>query len=224
MMHTIKLYGHLRKTFGREFRFDVETAGEAMRALNCAFPKRFLAEVRKGSYRVVRGDVNEGMSIELAYINEFRLGNAELHLIPVASGSKDSRSAGTLKTVAGVALIGAAVFFSGGTLAAPLAGMTDAVTVGGTSLGITYGNIALVGLGLALSGAATLLSKATPTVDGTGSYAFTGPINVNQQGAAVPLIFGEVMCGSQAVSAGFDIVDFGSNQSTPWIAAQNSGK
>ena len=204
MMHKIHLYGHLQEEFGPTFDFDVATAGEAFRALNCAFPKRFIAELKKGSYRVVRGDVEVGMDIDLNYINAFKLGNAELHVIPVASGSKGSSATGTLKLIGGTALIGAAIFFSGGTLLAPLGEMgATAFSVGG--FGVTYGNIAMIGLAAALLGASTMLSKAQINNDNTSSFTFSGPINVNNQGAAVPLIFGEVICGSQAASAGFDI-------------------
>jgi len=208
----IHLYGHLQKEFGADFRFDIATAGEAMRALNCAFPGRFVKELAKGSYRVIRGSLEDGMDIELSHVNEFKLGRGDLHIIPVASGSKNTSGVGTTKAVVGVALIGAAIFFSGGTLAAPLSGMAAPLFSG--IGGLTYGTVAMVGLGLALSGASMLISKALGQPDDNqGSFSFSGPINVNQQGAAVPLIFGEVICGSQAVSAGFDIVDIGSNQS-----------
>jgi predicted phage tail protein len=211
MMHDIYLYGHLKEEFGPKFRFDVATAGEAIRALNCAFPKRFIAEMEKGSYRVVRGDTDDGLDIELEYINSFKIGNAELHIIPVAAGSKSQGTSGTVKAVAGIALIGAAIFFSGGTLAAPLSAMGSAIP--GTAIlgsaGISYGTIALMGLSVALLGAATLLAKAPTNNDNTSSFAFTGPINVDQQGSGVSLIFGEVICGSQAVSAGFDVENIG---------------
>jgi predicted phage tail protein len=42
MLRTIHLHGALKKQFGPSFRFDVATAGEALRALNCAFPGKFV--------------------------------------------------------------------------------------------------------------------------------------------------------------------------------------
>lgn len=137
MMHNIFLYGHLREEFGPVFRFDVATAGEAMRALNCAFPRRFIEQMKKGSYRVMRGDPDTGMHISPEYINQLRLGEADLHFIPVASGSKGTTDfKGGLELAAGVLLIGAAIFFSGGTLAAPLSAMGSALPLGGLGLGV----------------------------------------------------------------------------------------
>lgn len=39
------------------------------------------------------------------------------------------------------------------------------------------------------------------------SYAFTGPENVTDQGAAVPLIYGRVFTGSVVISAGLSVAD-----------------
>lgn len=37
-MRNVFLYGKLGADFGESFRFDIDTAAEAVRALNCAFP------------------------------------------------------------------------------------------------------------------------------------------------------------------------------------------
>lgn len=71
----------------------------------------------------------------------------------------------------------------------------------------------MIGLAATLLGVATLISKPPINNDNTASYTFTGPVNVDQQGAAVPLIFGRCMCGSQAISAGYQVEDIG--QYTP---------
>lgn len=211
MIHNIHLYGHLREEFGPVHRFDIATAGEAIRALNCAFPRRFIEQMKKGSYRMVRGDPNEGMHIDTEYLNRLRLGEADLHVIPVASGSKSTSLKGGIEAAIGVAIIGAAIFFSGG-LAAGSAGVlsnmgTAAFSLGG--LGITYGNIAGIGLAVTMLGVATLISKPPINNDNTSSYTFSGPVNVDQQGAAVPLIFGTVLAGSQAISAGYQVENIG---------------
>ncbi|MEY9185315.1 putative phage tail protein [Bradyrhizobium sp. USDA 326] len=41
MLRTVHLHGRLGKELGRSHRFDVATAGEALRALKRAFPGRF---------------------------------------------------------------------------------------------------------------------------------------------------------------------------------------
>jgi predicted phage tail protein len=205
MLRTVHLYGHLKKQFGPSFRFDVATAGEALRALNVTFPGKFVTALREGSYHVIRGRRHGGMTLYLELVNGFNLGAADLHIIPVAQGGKNN--GGAVKAILGVALIGTAIFFSGGTLAAPLSGMSSAVPGMLGSAGLTWGNVAVLGLGLTLAGAAAMLSKAdTQSGSDDSSFSLGGPTNTNEQGNPVALIYGgPVIVGSQAISAGFDI-------------------
>jgi predicted phage tail protein len=207
MMRSIHLYGHLKKAFGPSFKFDDRTAGEALRALNCAFPGKFVQALQTGSYKVVRGDRRNGTFLDLELVNSFNLGRADLHIIPVAKGASNSK--GTAKTILGVALIGGAIFMSGGTLAAPLSQLGTAVSIGGTSLGFTWGTVAAIGLGLTLAGISTLMSNPATKEEKTDSYSISGPTNTAQQGAAIPLIYGEVICGSIGVSFDADIENIG---------------
>jgi predicted phage tail protein len=110
---------------------------------------------------------------------------------------------GTTKIVLGAVLVGGAIFFSGGTLAAPLLG-----TSAGLFGGITYGNIALLGVGLMLAGASTLLSKPQVSTASNSVSVNGGNIgNSGQQGNAVTLIYGEVMVGSTPIEAWSDVED-----------------
>lgn len=197
MMRTVYLHGRLGAQYGDSFRFDVETAGEALRALNVNLPG-FIESLREGSYELVRGDLDEesGMWLELNHINGFRLGASDLHIVPANEGS--SKRGGAIKTILGVALIGAAVFFSGGTLAAPLASS-------GILSGMTYGNLAMLGVALTLAGVSDLMAPKTKPTGNQGSFAFSGPGNTYDQGNPVPLVYGEMICGSQLVSAGLDV-------------------
>jgi predicted phage tail protein len=206
MLRTIHLHGSLKKEFGPSFRFDVATAGEALRALNCAFPGKFVAAIKDGHFKLVRGDKHSGMQLDMKLITEFKLGTADLHLIPVAKGAAMSRTAkGTTKIVLGAALVGGAIFMSGGTLAAPLSMMSNAVIPG---VGVTWGNIALIGLGVTLAGVSTLLSKPAVSTASNGVAINNGNIgNSGQQGDAIPLIYGEVLCGSVPISCASDVED-----------------
>lgn len=209
MKRKVHLYGALKRQFGSVFEFDIATAGEAFRAFNCAFPRKFADAIKDGSYHVIRGRRHGGMSLDLDLITNFNLGNADLHIVPAAKGASSAKRGGTLKAVAGIAILGAAVFFSGGTLAAPLANMGAYVPGAIGSMGVTWGNIAAVGLGLTLMGAAQALAKA-PSPNGTDysqSFMFNGPVNTNEQGNPIPLVIGEVITGSQPISAYFDIED-----------------
>ena len=206
MLRTINLHGSLKKQFGPSFRFDVATASEALRALNCAFPGKFVEALRDGQFKLVRGDKRSGMQLDLDLVMNLNLGMGELHLIPVAKGAMNQTAKGTTKVVLGAVLVGTAIFLSAGTLAAPLAGLSAAVP---GMLGITYGNIAAVGLGLALAGASTLLSKpAAPNPASNNVSVGGGNIgNSGQQGNAIPLIYGEVLVGTIPISVSSDVED-----------------
>lgn len=203
MLRAIHLHGKLGKEFGASHRFDVATASEALRALNCAFPGRFVKTLEQGAYKIVRGDKRNGMQLDLELVNQLKLGIADLHLIPVAKGAASKTAKGTAKIVLGAALVGGAIFMSGGLLATPLA-------ASGILSGTTYGTVAAIGLGLALSGASTLLSKPAgePTQASNGLSVNGGNIgNSGKQGDSIPLIYGECMVGSTPVQAWSDVED-----------------
>ena len=205
-LRVIHLHGRLKKQFGAKHRFDVKTAAEALRALNCAFPGDFVTALQSGSYKLVRGDKRSGMQLDIDLVSSFNLGGADLHLIPVAAGAANNK--GVAKTILGVVLVGAAIFMSGGTMAAPL-------TIGGQSmLGMTWGNIALLGLGVALSGVSTMLAGDTKSDEQKSDESFTinGPSNGARQGMGIPLIYGEVITGSVTVSFDANIEDISAYQ------------
>jgi len=213
----IHLHGHLGKVFGKRFELQVETAAEAIRALNANFPGRFMKALSEGSYRVVRGNLKKGIDLAEEHIAEFRLGVADLHIIPIVQGSRN-KGGGALKAILGVALVGIAIFASGGTLAAPLSGMSTAIP---GMMGLTYGNLAFIGAGLALAGVSAMMSSAEKAKKRDES-SMIGPINVSEQGGAVPLAYGRVMTGSIVGSSGTDIEQIGTWKQ-PGTVAGNPG-
>lgn len=207
MLRTIHLHGRLKKQFGSPHCFDVATAAEALRALNCAFPGKFVKALETGSFKLVRGAKATGLNIsDINLVNELRLGLADLHLIPAARGAGNGK--GVAKTILGVALIGGAIFLSGGTLAAPLSLMSNAVLPG---IGITWGNIATIGLGVALAGVSTLMANPASTQRDSAtddpSKTISGIAGNGSQGQAIPLIYGETLCTGVVVSFDSDIED-----------------
>jgi predicted phage tail protein len=193
MMRTVRLYGHLADEFGHEFRLAVETAGEAIRALKCNF-NSFYAALEKGEYELIRGSRDSGIWLELDQVNELKLGAADFHIVPVIAGSKNS--GGVIKTVIGVALIGVAIFASGGAFATAIPGLSGM---------LTYGNLAMLGVGLALSGIASLLApKENKGATMEQSYQLGLP-NVVDQGVPVPLVYGRCITAPLLISAGLDV-------------------
>jgi predicted phage tail protein len=203
MKRDVILHGHLKEKFGDKFSLDVATAGEAIRALNVNF-QTFIEELKEGSYYIICGDQEQGLSLDLEDVNEFKLGSKELHIMPVIEGSSsEGKGGGILKAILGVALIGAAIFFSGGALAAPIAN--------GAMMGMTYGNLAMMGLALTLAGVSQLLSPQEKKDEDKKdeSFIFSGPGNSYEQGSAVPVIYGEVITGGVMISGGVDIENIG---------------
>ncbi len=198
-MRKIYLHGELGERFVKEIELDVQTAAEAVRAL-CVNFEGFEAAMRHGQFHLVRGeDIDKGRDLDLELCQTFKLGKASLHIAPVIAGSKRS---GILKIVLGVALIGAAFLFSGGALAAPIAG-------GAFGSSFTYGNMALLGVALAVGGVSQMLSPQTKDDKKDQSYLFSGPGNTSQQGGCLPLVYGEVITGGVLASVGIDIEQLG---------------
>lgn len=222
MKRAIHLHGRLGKELGERFELDVDTAGEAFRALNANFPNRFIGLIKEGSYYIVRGDAETGLALDEEALNDFRLGKAELHIIPVVEGSESRRGkgGGGIKAIAGIALIGIAIFASGGLAGGGLAALGQtAIALG--PINVTWGSLALFGAALAINGAASMLSPKEKPKDETkrdDSFAFSGPINTNEQGNPVPLIYGRVITGGQPISSGIDIEDI-----STFAAALGSG-
>lgn len=215
-MKTIYLHGHLKEQFGDSFRLSVSTAAEAVRALEANFPGKFFGAIRDGVYRVQRGPGQPDITEDQLRINT---SSREIHIVPVIQGSGGGRKGkGFLGVVMGVALIAAAVAFApaavgaGGFMGANLGA---AVGAGGLFGSLTYGNIALWGAGLVLSGVSSLLSS-TPKLsqnaysnrerpDERPSFIFNGPVNNTEQGGPVPLTYGRIRAGSVVISGGLKI-------------------
>ena len=196
-MREIVLHGSLATKYGKSFMLEVKTAAEAIRALVANFPE-FANDIRIGSWHVVMGkDIDKGIALDQEEIGNFGLGGAKLHIAPMIAGSKRG---GVLKAVLGVALLGVAFAFSGGALATPL--------LGGAGIlgGLTYGNLAMIGAAMALSGVSSLLSPEEKTKEKEDSFLLSGPGNAYDQGSPIPLVYGfSVITGGVLVSAGIDI-------------------
>jgi predicted phage tail protein len=207
MMRKIWLHGRLAERFGEVYDLDVVTAGEAVRALHCNFPT-FIDELKEGSFQFIRGDEETGFDLDLDEVCNFKLGDADLHIIPVIEGEK-SRVGGIIKAVVGVALIGAAIFFSGGAAGGLVAALGQPIA-GGALFGATFGNMAALGLAITLVGVSSALTPhKTAEKDKADkndqSYDISGPGNTYEQGNPVPIIYGEGIFGSVAISIGKDV-------------------
>jgi len=198
-IRSIKLSHALGRRFGKEHNLSVRSGAEAIRALGVLFPgfNQFLADSKdKGvSYAVYYGNRNIGE-------HELRdpPGDNKIRIVPIVQGSKNS---GGLQAIAGIALIAAASFFSGG-LAAP----GGAAALYGTTATAVWTAVGAVGFSLAIGGVAQMITgtqtgiDSTEAADNKPSYNFSGIKNTVTQGNPVPLCYGEMTVGSAMISLG----------------------
>ena len=214
MLTTIYLHGSLKEQFGPTFEFAAEAPWQIFRAMAVQL-KGFRQAIAGGRFGVILGDLETGLELGAEELS-FRIGKTkELHLLPIVAGA-GGRAAGVVKIVLGVALLGFGI--AGAALAAgSFASGLGATAFSVAGFGVTYGTIATVGAGLAITGVSGLLSSRpdVPKSGRTGSYDdreganrpsffFTGPQNRAGQGGAIPLVYGRVRTGSIVVSAGIN--------------------
>lgn len=196
MIRTVHLHGEMADLFGGPYRLDVATLAEAFRALGAQL-RGFRAYVQPRDFRIVRGaDLETGRALGESEVS-LRLGRADLHVVPVVAGSGGGRSANVGKIIAGVAIAAVAWW------AAPVAGGLGATVFGG----VTYGNIAAVGLMAAFAGVSGLLTPQPKKKKSDASSLFSQAANVADEGATIPWVWGKCMVGSVVASAGISAED-----------------
>ncbi|WP_405124538.1 tail assembly protein [Pseudomonas alloputida] len=187
MKRTVKLYGVLRKHFGREYVLDVNSTRDAIQALCNMVPgfESFLSngEERGLVFTVFSG--NRNLSVDDLDLKGDDAG--DIRIAPIIQGSKQ---AGLFTTILGVALV-VAGFFTFGTTSA----VGVAMIAGGAAMG--------------LSGVVQMLSPTANTgsldrnEDGNNpSYGFGGAVTTIAQGNPYPLLYGEREIGGAVESGG----------------------
>lgn len=184
---TIRLYGALGEKFGRVWRFNVQSPAEAVRALCSQLPgfKKYLAEHSAPGYRVLC-DTDPRNTSTIAVPTSA----ATIRIVPVVCGA--GRGVGQI-------FLGAAL----------MAALWWAPGFNSVALGSTMWNTGMaVGVSLVLGGVSQALTKppsqaeSVERPDNKPSYAFDGAVNTAAQGNPVPVCYGELIVGSQVVSAG----------------------
>lgn len=205
----IKLHGHLGEAVGEEWSLHVRNTSEAMNAINVLSKRklyRYLAESdKKGAkYRVLingRDFASDGPLLSFDSKEDMqKIRNSELCLasqnlktidiIPILEGAD-----AIVNIIVGVVLIIIGII----------------LLVYGNPLGIAF---IMAGIGLVASGISALLMD-TPVFEdvrsiqggGTSSYLFNGPQNTAREGGPVPFGYGELLIGSQVLSATYSIGD-----------------
>ena len=231
MQQTVRLLGDLGERYGVKHEYhNLRTPAEAIKLL-CINKPELMKELAEAhghgiGYRMIQA----GTDLDYAEL-KLPIGSNDLILVPVVVGSGDG---GTSKILAGVGLValsfllpGAGLF--GATSAFGVGALTTAA--GSATLATTLGTaLSAIGASLILGGVAEMLSPqpVIPTLGGRGrmeststdgpqsvtrgtdgkqSYLYTGAANTIGVGATIPVAYGEVLIGSNLLSANVEIAD-----------------
>lgn len=174
-MMTVRLYGHLGRDFGREFKLNVKTAQQALRAL--------ITQV-KGLRERLGAASEPGYHLRMGpeFLGEEDLGRQVgqgkvLRIVPATVGSS-----ATARVVVGAVLVVAGAYFA----------QPWMVTMG---LSLVVGGVA------ELLAPQPKMQDADSSEAAAKSYAFAGPQNTVGQGPPVPVGYGELLCGGHVISA-----------------------
>lgn len=201
MIREVFLHGRLADEYTPKIELDADDIRMIVAGINSNHPG-FMEDFTEGEWHILRGDAmnKDSMTTEEA---QMTLGNVkQIHIFPKLEGAGGDN--GLMSVVLGIAIVAVAWW------AAPAVGGlgASALSFGGASL--TYGNIAMFGVAMALGGVAQMMAPtpklgdmmAAERAQDRPSFMFNGPVNVMVPGGPVPLVYGEFETGSTVVSAG----------------------
>lgn len=180
-LRKVKLYGKLGQLFGKEWMLDVNSTGEAIRAIdtntNNEFSKYLLKNGTKKYYKICVKNKNNLISKDEINLS---FGKGDIYIIPTIKGSGKYG-----QLIAGVVLI-AVSYYSG---------------FGAT----TASFIRSAGISLFLGGVAQLLAP-NPNAETTqrNSYLFQGNATTTYQGSSVGIIYGRALVPPMPVCVSTD--------------------
>lgn len=213
MLKTIKLYGVLGQKFGHQFKLDVASPREAIRALSAQIDgfenfmlgahERGLAFAiftdrkakHRGKKKTACFDASTGKTITGHNIGVSELDmltdTSEIKIVPRVMGAGGDN--GALQLVLGVVMVVAAFYTGGASMAA---------------WGATSTTLFSAGVGMLIGGVAQMM---VPSVDpntnqnqdgNRANYGFGGAVTTIAQGNPVPVLRGKREIGGFIVSAG----------------------
>ena len=195
MSRKIKLYGKLAEFVGfKEFDVQIKSVGEAISFLINNFPQveSYMSpnyyQVKVGDYDIAEEEIH------------YPTGQEDIHFIPVITGA----GRGFGKILLGAALIGLAFMLPGG-LAAKIG--KGGLLKGGITGGFLGKAMVGIGASMVLSGVSEMLFPMPEddfSEDPRLSFSFSGLQNTSRAGTSIPIVYGEIMTGSIAISAAID--------------------
>lgn len=191
MIRTVRLYGKLGKLFGKEWKLDVATVGEAIKAINIntkgKLQQYLTGEGAFKNYKVcVKNKNNFLLKEELNTPYE----DGDIFIIPTLKASGKN---GVLQTIIGVVLAVVGIIFEQPWL---------------TKLGIA----------LALGGIVQMLTPGPKDVENRQSFIFAGNANTTYQNAPIGCVYGRALVAPMPVCLSLDNKDQNTYQGSIWNA------
>ena len=213
MLKDIYLHGSLAEKYGEHFKFDINSAKEAIDAL-CSQLKGFRQVLSEGCFEVHRDTVpivSERLDTLFVTMNNCQ----EIHIIPRLEGAGGGGGKGGMGKILLGAVLVAGVVASGGAAAAAMGaslGPGGAVSLGAgiASLAPIYGQVALLGGAMILGGVSQMLSPVADAPDITDRESgdterngiLGGRGNTSAEGATIPVCIGRRRIGSHIIQVG----------------------
>lgn len=176
-MVAVNLHGQLGKKFGKTYNLNVNSPKEAILALAYQKPG-FKEYFYENEFYIQVGDDTNIDENTLSLVTE-----RDINIYPKTYGARKGRGLGKL-------LVGAALFAFAGPLAWTVTGGYLSTAIVAKSI------ITNIAIGLALQGASALLTpqiKAPKSADENASSIFSSATPSENQGSAVPLLYGEML-------------------------------
>lgn len=193
-MKTIRLYGDIAKSFRTEWQLDVQTPGEALRAINANRPGFYKAADKGGYIALLVDESRETDNVHQVNLDNAldQWGDEVLIIVPRVEGE-----------------VTAAVL---GSLAGALVGSSSAGVAAAGVFISTYAGVIAIAANLAISIAISSVAAAIQGgTQGDGpeeapenkpSYLFNGVVNTTRQGHRVPVLYGgPLLVGSMVLSS-----------------------
>lgn len=206
MLRKIWLHGRLKEQYTDQIELTADDLYTIVSGLESNYPG-FREDFIEGEWHVIKGDEVTGESLSPdAVPMSFSDTTTDIHIFPKLEGAGGKN--GTWQVILGIVIIAVAWW------AAPAgAGLGGAAWGAEAGMGLTYGQVALFGVSMALSGVAAMMAP-TPSIgdmmsaERAGdrpSFMFNGATNVMVAGGPVPLVYGEYEVGSVVISAGVSV-------------------
>jgi len=203
MLRNVKLYGRLAEQYTPEIELTGNDIYTIVAGLESNYPG-FRDDFTNGEWHIIKGKLEDedDMSTETATMS-FSEKHTEIHIFPAFEGAGGKN--GTWQVVLGIVIVAVAWWAAG-----PGAGFGGAAWGADAGMGLTYGQVALFGASMALSGVSAMMAPTPQIGDMMSaeraadrpSFMFNGATNVMVAGSPVPLVYGEYEVGSVVISAG----------------------